>query len=255
MSKKLAGTLFVYNGIQHDYCFVEAIKCLLEFCNHVFVVDAGSNDGTKEVLLEMNLDKITLIFRNDWEEVKGKEKLNFFTNIAIKKAQEEGYEYQFNLQADEIVHEKSYFEIINCLHDSDEGYMCKRINLWSSPYMQLDVPLSRMPCSTSIVRLTKTKYRSYDDAENVGVPLVNTYFEGGIRIYHMGFVRRREVMKSKIINMQCNVFGMEHYDAKLDQAEIFNPDLWFHPQNDLRPIDEPLPKLIQEWAKERVVFN
>lgn len=254
MSKKLAGTLFIRNGIEHDYCFVEATKCLTEFCDHVFVVDAGSDDGTKEVLLKMNPDKITLIFRNDWEEVKGKEKLNFFTNIAIKKAQEEGYEYQFNLQADEIISEKSYAEIRKAISDGDEGYMCKRINLWASPYMQLDVPLNRMPCSTSIVRLAKTKYRSYDDAENVGVPLVNTYFEGGIRIYHMGFVRKREVMKSKIINMQCNVFGMEHYDAKLDQAEIFNPDLWFNPQTDLRPIDEPLPKLIQQWAKERLVL-
>jgi len=297
MSKKLAGTLFVRNGIEHDYCFVEAIKCLLEFCDHVFVVDAGSDDGTLEEIIRIkgseidkyklislgvgsasnhffkssiddknikrttystwSSNKITIISfdKDEWENHKGKEKLSYFTNVAINAAKEAGYEYQFNLQADEIVHEKSYSEIRNCLNDNDEGYMCKRINLWSSPYMQLDVPLNRMPCSTSIVRLAKTNYLSYDDAENVGVPLVNTYFEGGIRIYHMGFVRRREVMKSKIINMQCNVFGMEHYDAKLDQAEIFNPDLWFHPQNDLRPIDEPLPKLIQEWAKERVVFN
>lgn len=274
MSKKLAGTILCFNGNKFDYCFKEAIKCLIEFCDYVIVV-AGGDDGTIYDILhieEFVVNKFSLLSPNkkvwesdrmkvieitqeEWDSQHGKEKLSYFTNIAIQEASNMGFKYQFNLQSDEIISEKSYSEIRKAISDGDEGYMCKRINLWSSPYMQLDVPLDRMPCSTSIVRLAKTNYLSYDDAENVGVPLVNTYFEGGIRIYHMGFVRRREVMRNKIINMQCNVFGMEHYDAKLDQAEIFNPDLWFHPQNDLRPIDEPLPKLIQEWAKERVVFN
>ena len=68
----------------------------------------------------------------------------------------------------------------------------------------------------------------------------------------MGFVRKREVMRGKIINMQVDVFGMEHYDSKLDESELFNPDLWFDPKTDLKPIDEPLPAIIQNWAKERV---
>jgi hypothetical protein len=58
-------------------------------------------------------------------------------------------------------------------------------------------------------------------------------------------------MKAKIINMQCGVFGMADYDQKLNDCDVFNPDLWFNPINDLMPIVKPLPKIIEKWAKER----
>lgn len=45
---KIAGTTFIRNGETYDYCYLETIQCLLEFCDHVFVVDAGSGDGTLE---------------------------------------------------------------------------------------------------------------------------------------------------------------------------------------------------------------
>lgn len=67
----------------------------------------------------------------------------------------------------------------------------------------------------------------------------------------MGFVRKREVMKAKVINMQEGVFEMANHDIKLDRSDIFQPELWFD-DNDLKLIDEPLPLLIQNWAKERL---
>ena len=57
-------------------------------------------------------------------------------------------------------------------------------------------------------------------------------------------------MKAKVINMQENVFQIDH-DKKLDGADIFIPERWFSGE-DLRPIDEPLPEIIKNWAKERV---
>src|SRR6185312_1187568 len=113
MNKKLAGTLFVYNGNKYDYCFKEAIQCLLEFCDHVIIV-AGGDDGTYDDVMDMltleNKGKLFLIqiIQKDWDEQHGFQKLNYFSNIAIEEAEKLGYEYQFNLQADEIVHEKSY---------------------------------------------------------------------------------------------------------------------------------------------------
>lgn len=252
--KKIAGIIFVYNGSKFDYCYLESIRCLLECTDHVFIVAGGRDNTYESVLNEFNeKENVTIIYLSDelWDLQTGKEKLNFFTNIAIEAAQRDGYEYQFNLQADEILHEKSYGELRKAIETGFDGYMSTRINLWHSPYLQLDVPQERKPCSTSIIRLAKTCYRSVDDAENIAVPLVNTYFESGIRIYHVGFVRRREVMKSKIINMQCNVFGMADHDPKLNESDLFNPSLWFDPLTDLKPIDEPLPKLIQAWAKDR----
>jgi len=249
---KLCGTLFIRNGEQYDYCYLEAIQCLLDFCDYVIVVDAGSDDGTLQKLNEIDspILKIISLPKSDWDNQHGKEKLNYFTNIAIQEADRLGFEYQINLQGDEIIHEKSYNAIREAVQDGNEGYFNKRINLWGSPYMQLNVTHDRLPCSSEIVRLTKSRHRSVGDAESVAVNFPNTDYLNRIRIYHMGFVRKREIMKAKVINMQENVFQIDH-DKKLDGADIFIPERWFSGE-DLRPIDEPLPEIIKNWAKERV---
>lgn len=252
MNKTIGGFMLVKDAVKYDYCMKEAIESLLGFCDQVVVVKVLSEDNTGAILTELCIEYPNLsVFHfhdHEWNEIHGKEKLSIFQNKAISQLKTD---YQFLCQADEIVHEKSYPEIRKAVETDGDAFMCNRINLWGSPYMQLDVPLNRMPCSKSVVRLTKTGYKTYDDGENIEAPLVNTYFEIGIRIYHMGFVRKQEVMKSKIINMQENIFNTSH-DVKLDQCEIFNPDLWFDPKTDLKPIDEPLPKLIQQWARDRV---
>lgn len=253
--KKLAGTLFVYNGESQDYCYLQAIQCLLDFCDAVYVVDAGSTDSTVQKILTTQLDnreKLILVplETEHWNGQHGKEKLNYFTNIAIDWAEKDGYEWQFNLQADEIVHESSYqwirLAVGSC---ASSAYMCSRINLWASPYLQLNVPQERKPCSTEIVRLATTNYRSYGDAESLQVDKVSTEYLPHIRIYHMGFVRKREIHPAKIRHMQGEVFKVG-IDSKLNGMEIFDPYAWFSPQ-DLKLIEEPLPKLIQPWAEDR----
>lgn len=271
---KLCGTSFVYNGNKFDYCFRETIRCLLEFCDYV-VIAAGGTDGTLEDILQMKelgIDKFSIhspntniwssdkcsvikIADEEWVGQHGKEKLNYFSNIAIQYADKLGFQYNFYLQCDEIAHEKSYNAIREAIQTNEESYMCTRVNLWKSPYMQLNVPQNRKPCSTQVLRLGKISCRSYGDAESLMAHTCTFDFTDRIRIYHMGFVRKQEVMRSKIINMQVDVFGMENYDKKLDESELFNPDLWFDPKTDLKPIDEPLPKLIQDWASKRVYKN
>jgi len=255
MSKQLAGTMFVRNGDQYDYCYMEAIESLLNFCDAVYVCDAGSDDGTLEKLKSITNPKFVLIERTkeEWESQKGKgkEKLCYFTDIAIEKAQNDGYEYSFYCQADEVVHERSYSSIREACKTGEEAFMITRINLWRTPYYQLNVPQNRLPCSTYIIRLTKTNYRSIGDAESIAVPYCSHQFVNSIRMYHMGFVRRRDIMKSKVINMQEVVFELGNHDNKLDGSDIFNPDLWFDPIHDLKLIDEPLPNVIKQWAENR----
>jgi len=250
--KQLAGTLFVHDAIRFDYHVEESVKCLLEFCDHVYVCDAGSTDGTTDILIEMmqHHPRLTVLFMTNqaWEAQIGREKLNYFTNIAIKRAEEDGYEYQINLQADEIISEKSYDSIRKACDSGEEGFLCKRINLWKDPYHYLDVPHYKKPCSTEIVRLTKTCYRSYGDAESIAAPF-KTQFENEIVFWHFGFVRDKVKMIDKSIHMQRDVFLMEP-DKKLDGLKEFVPQLWFS-DTDLKQVEEPLPEIIQQWAFER----
>ena len=146
---------------------------------------------------------------------------------------------------------RSYQHIRRAIESGDAGYMCERINLWDGPYTKLNVEQNRMPCSTQVIRLAKSEYRSYGDAESLAVPFLNLNWVDRIAIYHMGFVRRREVMKDKVINMQRNVFELGHHDPKLDLSETFNPKFWFS-EDEIELIEEPLPRIIQKWAEERI---
>lgn len=251
--KSLGGSLFIRNNFLYDYCAEQSIKSLLEFCDKVSVVDAGSSDGTVDMLKELedanpNLI-VTYLTEQDWinQQGKGFSKLCHFTDIAISKLDTD---YNFYQQADEITHEDCYDNIRRAVEQGYEAYSISRINLWQSPYLRLDVFGNRNPCSTRIVRLARTKYRSYGDAESLTAPAIDGFAEA-IRMYHLGFVRKREVMKAKIINMQEGVFELGSHDVKLDGSDIFIPERWFGPE-DLKPIEEPLPAIIQKWAAERV---
>mgnify|MGYP001603979095 CR=1 FL=1 len=93
-NKKLAGVTFVYNGIEHDYNYNETIQSLIECCDHVYVVECGSTDGTRMDIVERDVEteKVTIIFE-DWTTQSGREKLSYFTNIGIRQAEFDGFDY------------------------------------------------------------------------------------------------------------------------------------------------------------------
>jgi hypothetical protein len=247
--KTLGGSMFIRNGELYDYNYKESIQCLQEFCDSVCIVYIEGDDKTLDGIFSVakSKTKIITLTKEDWDIQKGKEKLSFFSNIAISAL---NTDYNFSLQADEILHEDSYQWVRVAIEKGDESFLCSRINLWKSPYLQLNVPHERKPCSTNIVRLAKIKYRHYDDAESIDA-FFNDEFCENIKIIHYGFVRKREVMKDKIKNMQQGVFEMADYDSKLDLCDTFNPDLWFN-KKDLVPIEFSTPDLMQKWASERV---
>jgi hypothetical protein len=250
--KTLAGTLFVYNGITHDYCFLEAIQNLKDFCDHVIVVDAGSGDGSIEAIQPLLDSKCELHVFDEWEQQKGtgSAKLNYFTNKAIEITEKMGFDYTLNLQADEIVLESSFPWIRKAMEDGEEGYMVRRYNLWKDPYHMLNVEQARKPCSTEIVRLAKTSCRSVGDAESLHANSVYIDYLDKIEIYHLGFVRKKDVMVNKVKFMQIDVFEMSDYDHRLDVSPEFQPLDYFKPE-DIIPIVKPLPKVIQAWAAAR----
>lgn len=246
--KTLGGSIFIHNSIKYDYHVVESILNLKELCDKVVVVDAGSSDRTIDLIMPLADDKCKIVVVDEWDQQHGREKLNYFTNKAIELLDTD---YNINLQSDEIIHEDSFKWIRIAMEEGMPGYMCRRYNLWKDPYHMLNVEQGRKPCSTEIVRLAHTKYRSVGDAESLGCDQVYIDYLDKIEIFHFGFVRKRDVMKSKVKNMQINVFEMAGYDQKLDLHEVFEPMDYFS-EDDLVPIHKPLPKVIQQWAKERM---
>lgn len=253
MSKTLGGSLFIRNGCKFDYPFEQAIQCLLEFCDKVVVCVVPTEEDETYTKMK-TFDRaywpkliVRVVSDRDWQvmDFHNKHRLSIFTNYAIEMLDTD---YVFNLQGDEILDPSSYEWVRRAIEEGHEGYLCKRINLWGSPYTQLNVPHHKKPCSTEIVRLTKTCYRAYDDAESIAAPVVDHYLDK-IKIWHMGFIRKREVHPAKIREMQGSIFKCG-VDSKLEGMEVFDSTKWFGPE-DLVPIEGELPPLIRQWAKER----
>ncbi len=251
MSKILGGITWMYNGESQDYCWREAIACLCELCDHVVALDAGSTDDSGYELLKLqakypNLN-VVLSHHEIWEAEKGKEKLSVMQNMALSYLPKE-CDYYACLQADEIFHESSFPHIRAAIETGHEGFYVSRINLWSDSQHYLNVDQSRMPVGNFIIRLAKTQYKSHDDGENILVN-ANRDFGADIRIYHLGFVRDNKKQVIKMKNMMENIFGWG-LDSRQVGKDTFSPWDYFTPA-DVVPIREPLPKFVQEWARER----
>lgn len=243
----LGGALFIRNGLQYDYCFLEAMKCLEELCDEVVVLDAGSDDGTLEELSRNKSDKTMLIALNEleWYKRHGREKLAYFQNLAKSFL---STDYYFLLQGDEIIHEDCFPYIRRAIETGSEAFMCRRMNLWKDCNHYLNVILGRQPCNTFVIRLAKINYESIGDGESINAYADYTFSED-IMIWHYGFVRKKEVMKGKILNMQDVVFEIDH-DPKLDTMDVFDWSAWFS-EDDLKSISQPHPKFIQNWIINR----
>lgn len=244
----LGGVTFVRNGWEYDYCFRETIACLQELCDQVVILDAGSDDTT-DITVKQYEDQNTMVVcldKNEWSKQRGRTKLAYFQNLAKSFLDTD---YYFLLQADEIIHEDCFPVIRGCIEMRHEAFLVSRINLWRDCNSYICVPDSRQPCSTKVIRLAKIKYDSVDDGESISTQ-ANSQFVDDIRIYHYGFVRRKDVMKKKVINMQESVFELGMHDPKLDQSEEFDWRLWFD-KDELCSIKEDHPKFIKEYIKTR----
>lgn len=252
--KKLGGTLFCYNAVNQDYCISEAINSLKALCDEVVLLDAGSSDGSDDVLKSFEDDKTKVICcgKEEWKEQEGRQKLSYFTNLAINELTAE---WNFNLQADEVIHENSFEPIKHAINNNHtQSYWVRRINLWGNSSHYLDVPDGRKPVGDVIIRLAKSKYLSIDDAQSLDCQPANPNYVDQIRIYHMGFVRNKFVHTEKIRHMLEEVFQIGNDERVKKMNGVFDPFVMFS-KEDLKPIQEPLPIFVQGWASIRDAIN
>lgn len=261
----LGGHVWVCRGILFDYCFLESIESLLGVCDEVAVTFFSDNDWAafQEKFSGEKRIKSFKLDESRFDEGKGPERLAMWTNFTKDML---STEWQFCLQADEIIHEATYPAIREAMERKDvEAFIVRRFNLWGDPYHYLNYPkltregrFGELPCSEHTGRLAKIKYKSWNDAESLDAPFNHDYMEA-IRTYHMGFVRDKKKMVQAKIHMQEKIFnlmkdGEPHHDVRFDedlkQGGNFRPEARFS-KDDLLPIYEELPKVIQNWAKER----
>jgi len=252
--KTLGAAFFVADGIRFDYPFVQAIKSLKPICDEIAIIFFSENELK---LLNEAYDyrppsklKISIRTKEEWESMYSG-RISYWSAQARDMLTTDWY---IILDADEVIHENSYPAIKKAIQKEADGYYVKRINLWRDPYHTFNLPGNKQPCGDKVVRIAKRQYRCGRDTETIIVPYPSDEFFEEIRIYHMGFVRDRRVMNAKTKNHQGNIYQIA-VDPNVEKDEkendgIFRPETRY-PDDVLIPISEPLPALIQDWAKTR----
>lgn len=253
---KLGGSIFVRNAIQYDYCVIEAVQSLIPVCDHVVVMDCQSGDGTKELLKKSfaHNRKVTVASDAYWNCAVDNTRLAILANVAKSLLD---CQWHFMLQADEILHERSYETIKRLVKlELKSAYHCRRINFYGNPrqHVRFDIPLNEKPCDDHPVRLGRACLDAMGDGESIDNTVDATeQFTDIIVIHHYGFVRRPLALVDKTVDAFKWFFGGDNIDTRFNRmqddreyrwTEIMRPD-------QMTPFTGQHPKVIRPWLNER----
>ncbi|MFY9309518.1 MAG: glycosyltransferase family 2 protein [Bacteroidia bacterium] len=103
---KVSGFTIVRNAIKYDYPIVEAIQSILPVCDEVVVAVGNSDDGTLELIKNIQSDKIKIV-ETVWDDSLrvGGAVLADETNKAFTAISDDS-DWAFYIQGDEIIHEQ-----------------------------------------------------------------------------------------------------------------------------------------------------
>jgi hypothetical protein len=130
-SVAISGFMVVRNVVAQGYPFLEAIRAALPVCDEFLVSDGYSTDGTWEalqVLQSAHAEKVRL-FRDAWGgDTRHGAIIANMTNILKPRCR---FEYCFNLQANEVIHETTCEQIrdLPVLYPHGEMFRLPFLNL------------------------------------------------------------------------------------------------------------------------------
>ena len=104
---KVSGFTIIRNAIKFDFPVVESITSILPLCNEFIVAVGNSDDGTLDVIRNIDDTKIRII-ETIWDERligKGGKVLAAETNKSLEAISDDA-DWAFYIQSDEVVHEK-----------------------------------------------------------------------------------------------------------------------------------------------------
>lgn len=261
MSLTLGGNVVIRNGIEMDFCYREAIQSLLPICDVVSVCDGESTDGTQEDIRQwMKYEpKISLCV---WPWPNPKADPNYFVEWCNYNRNHLHTTYQFQLDADEVVSEKSYDEILKFKsRPMDARPVTLRMKRWTfwRDHRHL-IPIGECLCDMVNRVAPQTLWLASDGYHPKGEQASRISVKCGIEIFHYGFIRKREAFFKKERFLQESWVGS--YDPRLEKAEKYEGNWMTMPgvvgdngkpgwENKLDEFKGDHPKVAHRWLKER----
>jgi hypothetical protein len=223
---KVCGFTIVRNAIKYGYPVVESIKSILPLCDQMVVAVGNSDDGTLDLIKSINDEKITII-ETVWDDTLkiGGRVLAMETNKAMDAIPDD-IDWCFYIQADEVVHEKFHPVILREMErrvdqPDVEGLLFNYLHFWGT-FDYVGVSRTWYRREIRVIKNDK-RIRSYKDAQGfrinnrkLNVKHIDAY------IYHYGWVRPPETIKSKIRTFKTLYFTGEKLEEELNKANIFD---------------------------------
>jgi glycosyltransferase involved in cell wall biosynthesis len=248
--RTLAGLVCCRNVISLDYCFEEAIKSLLGVCDEVLVCDCDSEDTTRYFIDEWSKREPKLTIANyPWPNpIADTQFYPVWINYARQHAKSQMI---LHLDADEIVHEDDY-ELIRKAADAGSTLFLKRYNFWRDA--QHLIPEGHC-CGTKVLRIAPANMPIPSDYPwEPAAATMKQAIDSQIRVYHYGFLRRRDAFFKKARVVQQIWAGS--FDPRLEAAEAAGGNWMEHEgvvpwKDDLVSFTGTHPEAAKQWLKDR----
>jgi glycosyltransferase involved in cell wall biosynthesis len=250
------GFTVVRNALSLDFCLELCVKSLLPVCDTVTVCDSDSTDGTSEFLAQWAERESKLrVINRPWSNPCGHLGwLLDWMQWAQARLPQEGF--HLYLDADEVLDPAGY----NVLRQAPPGqcYWFYRANYWRD--IRHMAPHGTV-CSHRVARFGPHYLPMHSDEIHDGVQFpkpepemrVKAVRHPALKIHHLGFLRHREAMLSKVESNLRYFFGSGQ-DERLIRA-IKEPDRHW---TEFCPFKWPLldapwepPEIALEWLEER----
>jgi hypothetical protein len=245
---KVTGFSFIRNALIYDYPILEAINSILPICDEFVIAVGDSDDGTLELIKQIDDDKIRII-ETRWDDSLrvGGRVLAIETDKALRSISRDS-DWAFYIQGDEVIHEK----YLKTIHDAmwrfkDEkdvdGLLFKYLHFYGS-YDYVGTSSYWYNHEIRVIKNDKSIY-SYKDAqgfrkgnnEKLRAYPIDAY------VYHYGWVKDPKAMQRK----QEKFHKYWHDDAWLEKnvlkADEF--DYSYHVR-ELRPFTGEHPQVIKK---------
>ncbi len=247
---KVTGFSFIRNAIKYGYPIEESILSILPVCDEFVIAVGKSEDGTLDLIKNINSDKIKIIETVwDYNLRQGGKVLADETNKALKNISKDS-DWAFYIQGDEVVHEKYLPEIHSTMekwknNKEVEGLLFKYLHFYGS----YDYVGDSRKWYRNEIRIIRPydDIHSYKDAQGfrrnnklLKVKPVDAY------IYHYGWVKPPDLQQAKQKNfnklwhddtwIKNNIPDTEYFDySQIDSLAYFTGT---HPATMLKRIKE-----------------
>jgi hypothetical protein len=247
---KISGVTIVKNAIDFDYPIVECIQSLLPIVDEMVVSIGDGKDNTEQVVRAIQSDKIKIV-HSIWDSTikSGGSVLAVETDKGIAEVAKDS-DWIFYLQADEVIHEQDYAEIINACkkYKNDpkvEGLLFKYHHFYGS----FDYVGDSRRWYNNEIRIIKNNIgvKSYRDAQGfriankkLRVKKINAF------VYHYGWVRNPNAQVKKLTNFYL-------YWGATSVREVEHNEMFDYMQNadSLAKFDGAHPQVMQQRIKAK----